>query len=138
MDKGVFDYLKGKKPVALVALLIFLGLLLVLLPFGSGDDESETYPETLSEYKEKLEDEVASLASSVKGVGKCRVLITFERGAQNTYRGSELIESKPPLVLGVTVVCAGGENAYVRAELVEMLTALFDIPSTRVAVLKYD
>jgi stage III sporulation protein AG len=48
----------------------------------------------------------------------------------------ELTESRPPLVLGVTVVCSGGDSDHVRARLTEMITALFDIPSNRVAVLK--
>ena len=91
---------------------------------------------TLDEYREQLESEVAALCSSVSGVGKCRVFITFERGAASTYRGSSVIETKPPLVLGVSVVCSGGDSDRVRSELTDMLTALFSIGSNRVSVLK--
>ncbi len=119
----------------MIALALLVGLFLISAPFSEAAEEaSRTDP--LEEYKKTLEAEVASLASGVKGVGKCRVLITFERGAQYTYKSGELVETRPPLVLGVTVVCSGAESDLVRARLTEMLTALFDIPSNRVAVLK--
>jgi stage III sporulation protein AG len=135
LDKGFFDYFKGKRRIALIVLAVALGLFLLMLPASDGV-EGAASPDSLDEYRERLEAEVASLASDVKGVGKCRVLITFERGGQYTYKNGELTESRPPLVLGVTVVCSGGDSDHVRARLTEMITALFDIPSNRVAVLK--
>ena len=135
MDKGFVEYFKGRRRLLYVIIPLLLGLMLLVLPMSaSGGDESTA--QTLEEYKASLEEEVASLASGVRGVGKCRVLITFERGTQNTYKGGELIETRPPLVLGVTVVCDGAESDRVRASLTEMITALFGIPSNRVAVLK--
>ena len=128
------NYFKGRRRLLAVALLLFVGALLILLPFSTGKEEKSEL--TLEEYKVDLEEEVASIASGVKGVGKCRVLITFERGAQNTYKGGELIETRPPLVLGVTVVCDGADSDNVRVRLTDMITALFNIPSNRVAVLK--
>ena len=91
---------------------------------------------TLDEYKELLEAEIESLCSDVSGVGRCRVFITFERGVQDTYKGSNIIESKPPKVLGVTVVCTGGDSDAVKSSVTEMISALFDIGYNRVAVLK--
>ena len=131
----MFDYLKGKRRLGVIALALFVGLLLIAAPFSGATDEASV-GDPLGEYKKTLEADVASLASGIKGVGKCRVFITFERGAQYTYKGGELVETRPPLVLGVTVICSGGESDLVRARLTEMLTALFDIPSSRVAVLK--
>ena len=135
MDKGFIEYFKGRKRIVTVAAVSLLGMLLILLPLSAVKEETGS-EDTLYEYKLELEEEVASLASTVKGVGRCRVLITFERGAQNTYKGGELVETRPPLVLGVTVVCDGADSDHVRVRLTEMLTALFDIPSSRVAVLK--
>jgi stage III sporulation protein AG len=135
LDKGIIDYFKGKRRLAVIALALIVGFVLLIAPRS---DTWEEYSEndTLSEYKKTLEAEVASLPSGVKGVGRCRVFITFERGAQYTYKSGELVETRPPLVRGVTVVCSGAESDLVRARLTEMLTALFDIPSNRVAVLK--
>ena len=131
-----FEFVKGKKQV-LIIVLVCVGLLMILLASASSDDvpPQET---TLSEYKAELEREMEDVCSSVMGVGKCRVVITFERGAENTYKGSNLIESKPPRVMGVSVVCRGASSDRVRAELTEMLSALFDIGKNRIAVLQLE
>ena len=83
-----------------------------------------------------VEEELADMCSSVSGVGRCKVTVTFERGEERVYKGSLLIESKPPKVLGVTVVCKGADSDLVRAEIVGMMSALFDIGANRIAVLK--
>lgn len=126
-------FFKGKKKIALILVLVSLGLMLVALSSVSSPNESEQAG--LSEYKEELEKRLEKLCSEVDGVGRCSVMVTFSRGEENTYKGSQLTESKPPRVLGVTVVCDGGENAAVRARLSQMLCALFDIGANRVAVL---
>jgi hypothetical protein len=92
--------------------------------------------QTLDEYKESLEGKIESLCSDVSGVGKCRVFITFERGVQNSYKGSTVTETKPPKVLGVTVICKGGEIDSVKKAISDMICALFDIGYNRVAVLQ--
>ena len=122
----------------MTALLILLGLILILSSSFSEDAKNENRNEivTLDEYKERLEEEIRELCSSVDGVGKCRVTVTFERGEQNVYKGSSVIETKPPKVQGISVVCRGADSDRVRIELTELLTALFDIGSNRVAILK--
>ena len=138
MDSGFLGFLKGKKKTVVMALLILLGLILILSSSFSGDAKNKNRNETvtLDEYKERLEEEIRELCSSVDGVGKCRVTVTFERGEQNVYKGSSVIETKPPRVQGISVVCRGGDSDSVRIQLTELLTALFDIGSNRVAILK--
>ncbi len=126
-------FFKEKKKIALILLLVSLGLMLVALSSVTSDDVADQ--ESLSEYKEELEERLEKLCSEVDGVGKCTVMVTFSRGEENTYKGSQLTESKPPKVLGVTVVCDGGESSAVKARLSQMLCALFDIGANRVAVL---
>ena len=136
MDKGIAALLKkNKKGVIVIALLLLGALLLFASSAKSGGDGGEKEM-TLDEYKAALEAELASICSDVRGVGACRVFITFERGEQNSYKGSVLIESKPPKVQGVTVVCRGADTARVRSEITEMICALFGIGANRVAVLK--
>jgi stage III sporulation protein AG len=138
LDSGFLGFLKGKKKTVVTALLILLGLILILSSSFSEDAKNENRNETitLDEYKERLEEEIRELCSSVDGVGKCRVTVTFERGEQNVYKGSSVIETKPPRVQGISVVCRGGDSDSVRIQLTELLTALFDIGSNRVAILK--
>ena len=127
---------KNKKTVLLVFLLI-CGVLLIAFSSSPFETESEGETgETLDEYKKRLEDELGAVCSSVRGVGKCRVTVTFERGEERVYKGSSIIESRPPKVMGVTVVCKGADSDTVRAEIVGMMSALFDIGSNRIAVLK--
>ena len=88
------------------------------------------------EVYERMEKELSELCSSLEGVGKCKVSLSFSKGRENSYKNGMLTESKPPVVLGVAVACRGADSQRVRAELTELFTALFDIPSTRVAILK--
>ena len=127
---------KYKKPIVII---MFLAIGIILLAFSSSSspaDEKSAQEENLNAYKERLEGELAEVCSSVKGVGKCKVTVTFERGEERVYKGSVLIESKPPKVLGVTVVCKGADSDLVRAEISGMMSALFDIGANRIAVLK--
>lgn len=135
---GARDYVKKNKRSAAVLFLLLLGILMLVFsssPSGVDEEEKEN-EETLGEYKQRLESELADICSSVKGVGKCRVSVSFERGEERIYKGSALIESRPPRVMGVTVVCRGGDSDAVRAEIVGMMSALFDIGTNRIAVLK--
>ena len=120
----------------LIALFALVGIFFVIISTSSGGGEAESEEVSLDEYKLLLEAEIESLCSAVDGVGRCRVFITFERGVQDTYKGSNIIESKPPKVLGVTVVCRGGDSDKVKSSLTEMICALFDVGYNRVAVLK--
>lgn len=129
----LITFFKGKKRFTFILILLSVGLLLVAL--SSVNKTEVTDSAGLSEYKEELEERLERLCSEVDGVGRCTVMVTFSRGEENTYKGSKLTESRPPEVLGVTVVCDGGDNAAVRARLTEMLSALFGIGSNRIAVL---
>lgn len=137
LDSGFKSFLQSNKKLWKVWLFIALGVALILISATFGEKTEESAQAiTLDEYKEKLEGELVSLCSEVSGVGRCKVFITFERGVQNTYKGSIVIESKPPKVLGVTVICRGADSDYVKRELTNMITALFDIGANRVAILK--
>lgn len=137
MNANFFTFIKENKNFRRAAIMIALGIILIFISSSFAKSEDKGSGEiTLDEYKERLEDEIASICSDVDGVGKCRVFITLERGEQNVYKGTSVIETKPPRVLGVTVICRGANSDTVRAELTDMLTALFDIGSNRVAILK--
>ena len=128
--------LKNKKRLRTAILLCALGIMLIAFSAATSSGGESAGGETLEEYKKTLEAELCELCTSVRGVGKCKVMVTFERGEENTYKGSTLIESKPPRVMGVSVVCRGADSDSVRRELTDMLSALFDIGSNRISVLK--
>ena len=137
MNSGFIAFIKGNKKIFTVGAFILLGVILIFASSLSDGDGGQTKSEiTLDEYKARLEEDIADLCRDVEGVGRCRVFITLERGEQNSYKGSMLMETKPPKVLGVTVVCRGADSDYVRCELTEMLCALFDVGANRIAILK--
>ncbi|MBR5139984.1 MAG: hypothetical protein IKV16_02910 [Clostridia bacterium] len=109
---------------------------MLLLSSRTAEPVADESGETLAQYKARLEEELADICSSVDGVGRCRVTVSFERGEEREYKGSALIGSKPPKVLGVSVVCSGANSDAVRAEIIRMMSALFDIGTNRIAVLK--
>ena len=123
---------KNKKTIIIIGLVIF-GLLLSL---SLGGEEKSKEPETLSEYKLLMEAELEKLCSSLDGVGKCSVTVSFSRGAESSYKGGKLTETKPPKIMGVAVACKGADSPRVRQALCELFTSLYDIPSNRVAILK--
>jgi len=137
LDSGFISFIKENKKLWRIGVFIFIGIVLIFISssFNSAP-EKDGEELTLEEYKEKLEGELTDLCSDVKGVGRCKVFVTFERGEQNTYKSGVIIEKKPPRVLGVTVICQGADSDYVKRELTDMITALFDVGTNRVAVLK--
>ena len=118
-------------------LVAAVGVALVLFSLGGTKEEkAEKSSQSLAEYKAELERELESACSSIRGVGRCEVIVTFSRGAENTYKGTNLIESKPPEVMGVSVICEGADSDEVRAGIVGMMSSLFSIGTNRVSVMK--
>lgn len=129
--------IKDNKKAVGIIVLFFLGALLLAFSAAGGEKNAgKESVDSLAEYKVALEEELARLCSSVEGVGRCTVTVSFERGEEKLYKGSTLIETKPPRVMGITVVCSGADSDGVRAALTSMLSALFDIGTNRISVLK--
>ena len=118
-----------------VLLLCGLGILLLLSGgglFGSGGKTSEaTDP---AAYRVALERELSTLCAEVKGVGRVTVMITLAEGERTAYSGSKVSSVTPPAVLGAAVVCDGGGDPGVKAELTRLLSSLLGIGTNRVTV----
>ena len=127
------ELLKGDKRKILTVVLLAAGLLLMLFSSKVGSTESAA-ENSLSKYKRELEKDLSELCSSIDGVGRCEVRITFSEGERVEYRGTNKVSETPPKVLGVSIVCDGGGRADVRAAITECMVALFDIGANRVAV----
>lgn len=134
--------MKGKWTLALLGVL---GLALLILGGGT-EKEKEASALGTEDYRAALTGEVRALCGEVQGVGEVSVLLTLEAGESHVYAegdrgyitaGGEglLIESRPPRVAGVAVVCDGGGDPAVREALTEMLSAALGIGVHRVKVL---
>lgn len=116
-----------------------------------------------SAYKSELEQELTDVISAMDGVGACEVMITLNETNENVYaqNSSEkteenkseyeseyvihsgengddpvLIKQYFPQVKGVAVVCTGGDDIRVKENIVNSVTALFNISSNRISVSK--
>lgn len=107
-------------------------------------------------YEEELVKKIEDVCSRVKGAGKVSVAVTLDGSyraiyAQNSSDGSSvrreyllvgsgssesalLLGYSPPEILGVGIVCGGGTNDTVRAEITALVSALLDVPTNRIYV----
>lgn len=150
-----------KAGTQLIFLLGMGGLVLILLsevwPAQSGGTEARSAPETVDfSYEMTLEQRLEALIGQVEGAGRTKVMVTLETGAQSVYAvdtregaaesgqthvllddGSALTETvRTPAVCGVAVVCEGGDQTHVVAQITEMLSSLLGISSSRISVAK--
>ncbi len=135
--------MKGKWSLLLL-LVLGLGLLLIG-GLGGRSEETDSAADTEA-YRAQLTGEVEALLSEVRGVGDVRVLLTLEAGESRVYAegatggtltaGGEaiLVESRPPRVLGVAVVCTGGGDPAVREEITSLLSSSLGVGTHKVKV----
>lgn len=114
-------------------------------------------------YTQELEKKLTDIIASISGVGECEVMITLENTYESVYATNSefknnddsvnqkdeyviydadsgetpvLIKEYMPKVMGVSIVCSGGENIEVKEKIIESVTALFNISANRVSVAK--
>ena len=137
-----FKNMKGKWSL----LLLSIGLSLLLFGSLGGKEEAAGEAAETEAYRARLTAEVTALLSEVRGVGEVSVLLTLEAGESRVYAESAsggtltaggegiLVESRPPRVLGVAVVCAGGNDPAVREEITALLSASLGLGTHKVKI----
>ena len=158
-----FSNFKYKKQAVIIFGLIGVVLILLseLMP-ATTDSKSKTQSSTdYDVYVSSLENRTQSIISSIDGVGKCKVMITLEQTdenvfAKNTDESSQngnfskkseyvlyendnndepiLVKQYFPRVYGVVVVCQGGDDTAVKERVISSISALFDIPYSKISV----
>lgn len=108
-----FEFIRAQKSSLVIAAAAVCAAALLLI----GAPEAKTSDAA----SQTLEDRVASLCSSVEGVGECEVMITYS-GEDEVY--------------AVAVLCDGAESVSVRREITALASSLFGIGSNRISVLK--
>ena len=143
-------------------ILIGAALGIALLLFGTNFEKNETVTDQKSYaleddelilYQEHLEARVKELCESVGGVGNTTVIVTLGGSFESVYAiedhdGGEkyviigsgsnaqalFLTRTPPTIAGIGIVCQGGDNANVRQELTELVSAAFHVSSNRIHV----
>ena len=122
-SEKIVEYIKKHKAVALSALAALIGIMLLFIPTSGGGGESYT--------EDDLTRQVREFCEAIDGVGECRVIISYApKGGYFSKTDTE--------VTAVAIACRGGGRTSVRADLTELLTALFDIGANRVTIFKLD
>ncbi len=140
---ALFPFLKGKWSFVLLGIL---GILLLLFGNMTGSETAETPLPAADEYRAVLTEQVEALCREVKGVGEVRVLLTLESYEGYSYAEGPsggvllsggkpvLLESYPPRVEGVAVVCRGGADQAVKEELTALLSAALGVGSHQIKI----
>ena len=106
-------------------------------------------------YADALETRLENLISATEGAGRALVMVTLEAGQTTQYAADEeqsadsrrrepvrvgdtgLVEEiRYPRVLGVAVVCEGGDDPGVQCAVTELVDALTDVGAHHITVTK--
>lgn len=153
----------GQRPkLVLLALLAILGVMLMLLSRcggETGETREQSSPSSLDPllYAERLEEKVEALCNKIDGVSSVHAVVTLKGGYRAIYAtdaqyGSSVSKSETvligsgsseqallvgyenPEIAGIGIVCSGGDDAYVRAEIISMVSAAFDLGANKIFV----
>lgn len=132
--------------------------------FGTESKNDKVNNYDYNEYINSLETDTQELISSIRGVGRCKVMITLKNSNESIYAknieenksdSSEsykneyifyngnngespvLIKEYFPEIQGVAVVCDGADNAAVYESVVKSISSLFNISANKISVSKY-
>ena len=104
----LIPFIKRKKTVIFLALLLLLGVILMLIPTESGKEGRDE------------EMRVSELCAGVAGVGRCSVMLNIKEGE----------------IVSAAVLCDGADSPRVESEIKELLSSLYGIGYNRISVLK--
>ena len=154
INKRVFKF-----EYVLIVVLVVLLLCLFLSGVGVLNFNGDTASTTSSEYESKMEEKLEKLLASIDGAGSVSVMITTdgtnkydylkntqtkkENGVEIIEETTVLVNGKPyvtkeyyPEILGVVVVCQGGENVKVKMAITEVITTVLPVTSENIRILK--
>lgn len=136
----ISELLKSDKSVKIILIAGAVIILFIALGGLFGGDATETkdgYSRAeLSEYEKTLENRLTDILSEIEGIGQVRVMVTLDTAEETEYGKNEdmLISLRTPQVRGVIVVCNGGGNATIREKVVNAVSGVFGISTTRISV----
>ena len=105
----LIEFMRGRKSFWFIAAALILGIILMISGRGEGFQTGD-----------RTEARLKSLCDDVRGVSDVYVMVTYDRDDK---------------VIGVAVVCSGGDNAEIRLKLTNMICALFGIGADSVSIL---
>ena len=155
---------KNKLFLPIMLAIIGIALLLVGNIMSKNDTENSDEQNSCdlssldaSEFASETERRVEEICASVNGVGSVHAVVTLGGGyraiyavdsqaSNSSYKNQTVLtgngaSEKPlligyqnPEIVGIGVVCSGGDNAQVRADIVSLISAAFNISTNKIYV----
>lgn len=124
---------------------------------STDDIPGKAYEVSVDTYREALEARMAAICTQVEGAGDVRVIVSLQGGFEYVYAYDEKVSAagtsrvyvtvgsgssqtlvflteKAPAIVGIGVVCSGGNSLAVRKEITSLLSAAFGIGSNKIYV----
>ena len=142
-----------------VIIVLLIGLVLMLIPFGS--ESNDTVEETFTPQKEvSAEEKLSLILSQVHGAGEVRVLLTVSQGEEIIYQtdsedtgetvrietvvitGSDRTEyglvrkTFSETYRGAIIVCQGADDPTVRLAIVDAVSKVTGLGADKISVMK--
>ena len=144
-----------------VLLILLIGICLMLIPdFSSKEQQSKTVTQP-QQTTPSLSQELEAILAQVQGAGKVSVMLTVDKGEHIRYQTDDTYSStdsgrqdtvvitdenraqsgliqqvNPPTYRGAVVVCQGADSAAVRLAIVEAVSKVTGLDSSRISILK--
>ncbi|MBP3857158.1 MAG: hypothetical protein IK990_16250 [Ruminiclostridium sp.] len=141
---GLGDIRELLKTDKAVKILLIAGAALILLAAlgglfghgGTGESGTSRSVRDFEEYERELEKRLSAILSEIDGIGDVNVMVTLDTAGRTEYgKNSDMrISVTAPQVRGVIVVCGGGDSIAIREKVVNAVTGVFGISTTRVSV----
>lgn len=147
-----------------VTLILVLGIIMMLIPFGGSDQAAEETTKEEIEHVESFEDQLCNILSLVNGAGKVRVMLSLVEGEEVVYQTDDNISTGnnsetnskkivtitdaqrnqqglvrkvvSPTYKGVIVVCEGAEDPAVRLDMITAVSKVTGLGADKISVLK--
>lgn len=140
------------------AILLFGGLLGEEAERGGEEMTGEvSIPTDVAAYEQEVVERIENICSRVRGAGATTAVVTLRGGyrtvyavnsqsGNNTYKNEFVLTGsgsseqalaigyEMPEIVGIGIVCRGGQNADVRQEIVSLVSAAFGVSSNKIFV----
>ena len=157
------NFKNSDKKLKLALIIGIAGMLMLGISEAVPHEKKSDTPQSTSysEYNDELEQKTERIISSIDGVGECRVMITLKNSNESVYaknyqensndsnysheseyvlydgesgESPVLIKEYFPEIKGVVVLCSGADDTAVRESVINCVSALFGIPTTKISV----
>lgn len=150
----LIEKISAIKGIGLLVLGLAAGIVLLVIgnkAESASEEQSAVKNEfSFEDYERSLSERLEEMIDRIDGASGVHVMLTLERGYSDELakdgeefltvkqsdgaEGTVTLSREAPQVKGVAVICKGGDNHEIQKEIIELVSALLNIPTSRVFV----